>query len=252
MWFCMVLLFLACYKRSIPCQSFAMGSSRCVLRRQRMPYHAASWRPVQDINLSKKHIQQKNSRNNCMQPSTGVITSSGCRCTKSKLRKMRCRSAKSAFEIGFVTQLGLYWNTGRKGKGKKKGARGAAQASNPQCDLSLKKDAPPMHVATLFRRTCFKNASLSGVASRWEDLTVSCSGGDRADTCEFAEQAMAARESNALWSVGNPTARLLPGVHKRIRCPRVRVSRCYSSGAAQTGWPRKTEVCSVFCGVDPL
>ena len=104
----------------------------------------------------------------------------------------------------------------------------------------------------LFRRTCFKNASLSGVASRWEDLTVSCSGGDRADTCEFAEQAMAARESNALWSVGNPTARLLPGVHKRIRCPRVRVSRCYSSGAAQTGWPRKTEVCSVFCDMDPL
>ena len=80
----------------------------------------------------------------------------------------------------------------------------------------------------------------------------SCSGGDRADACEFAKQAMAARKSNALWSAGNSTARLLLGVHKRRRC-RVRVSRqSCSNGAATTGWRRKTEFCSGFCDMDPL
>ena len=48
-WFCMAWLFLASYKGSIPDQSFAMGSSRCGLRRQRTPCRAASWVSVQDI-----------------------------------------------------------------------------------------------------------------------------------------------------------------------------------------------------------
>ena len=80
----------------------------------------------------------------------------------------------------------------------------------------------------------------------------SCSGGERADTCEFAKQAMAARKSNALWSAGDPIAGLLRGVHKRRRC-RVRVSsRTCSRRTAHTGWRRKTEFCSGFCDMDPL
>ena len=169
-WFCMAWLFLASYKGSIPDQSFAMGSSRCGLRRRRTPCRAASWISVQDIKeiytteeFEKQVYASLDGGDDLLRLPFYEIQA-----TEDDVQK-----AKGAFESGFATQPGFNWNTGRKGKLKKKGVRGAAQASNPQCDLYLKKDAPPMHVATLFRHTCFKNVSLSGVASRWEDLTAS-------------------------------------------------------------------------------
>ena len=172
-------LFLASYKGSIPDQSFAMGSSRCGLRRQRTPCRAASWVSVQDIKdiytteeFEKQVYAALDGGDDLLRLPFYEI-----RATEDDVQK-----AKSAFESGFVTQPGFNWNTGRKGKGRKRGDRGAAQASNPQCDLYLKKEGPQMHLATLFRHTCFKNASLSRVASHWGNL----------DTCEFAKQAMAA------------------------------------------------------------
>ena len=133
-----------------------------------------------------------------MQPSTGEMTSCGCRSTKPRLRK----KAKSAFETGFryPTWVQLVQAGNEK---QDKWCPDTALASNPQCDLYLKKDAPPLRV---FRHTCFKNASLSGVASRCGNLTASVALAEISQTPASAKQAMAARRSNALWSTGNPTA----------------------------------------------
>ena len=147
-----------------------MGSSRCGLRRQRTPCRAASWISVQDI---KEIYTTKEFEKQVYAALDGGDDLLRLPFYEIQATEDDVQKAKGAFERGFATQPGFNWNTGRKGKGQKRGDRGAAQASNPQCDLYLKKDAPQMHVATLFRHTCFKNASLSDVASHWGNLTAS-------------------------------------------------------------------------------
>ena len=183
---------------------------------------------------SKKSIQQKSSKNKCTHPSTGEMTSCGCRSTKSKLRKMMFRRQRVLSRAASLPNLGSIGTPAGKENSRERGS------------VVLPRHQTPMR--PVLEERCSSNARgnplqthmLQECQPLWcrkplgRPHCFSCSGGDRADACEFAKQAMAARKSNALWSAGNSTARLLLGVHKRRRC-RVRgSSQTCSSGAAHT------------------